>query len=308
MKIGLLQFKESKNLRSKKLPKDIKMLKEAVISLGHIPKVIRVDRCQLYYERQKPVILYGGKPFPKVDVIIPRFNALTDVTLKATIVHQLDLLGYPIIQKYTSLVRAKNKLRTLQLLTSKKIPVPKTMVVSRFEYLDTAIEKVGGEPVILKTPFGSLGKGVAIVETKRALHSAFDMLLSSPDFNSLMIQEYVKESEGKDIRVFIVDGKIVAKMERDAEGRDFRSNMALGGSGKVVKLSKQERDIARNAAKALKLKVAGVDLLRSNHGPVVMEVNCNPGLEGITETTGIDVAKKIVEYAVKFAESKNSSR
>lgn len=306
MKIGLLQFKESKNLRSKKLPKDIKMLKEAVIALGHIPKVIRVDRCQLYYERQKPVILYSGKPFPKVDVIIPRFNALSDVTLKAIIVHQLDVLGYPIIQKYTSLVRAKNKLRTLQLLTSKKIPVPKTMVVNRFEYLDTAIEKVGGEPVILKTPFGSLGKGVAIVETKRALHSAFDMLLSSPDFNSLMIQEYVKESEGKDIRVFIVDGKIVAKMERDAEGRDFRSNMALGGTGKDVKLSKKERDIARDAAKALNLNVAGVDLLRSNHGPVVMEVNCNPGLEGITETTGVDVAKKIVEYAVKFAKSRNA--
>jgi ribosomal protein S6--L-glutamate ligase len=305
MKIGILQFKEGKSIRSRKLPKDIKMIKAAVKELGHIPVIIRVDRCQLYYLRQKPEILYGGKPFPKVDVIIPRFNALTNVALKATIVDQLNVLGYPIIQKYTSLVRAKNKLRTLQILTSKKIPVPKTIVVKRFEYLDTAIEKVGGVPVIIKTPFGSLGKGVAIVETKRALHSAFDMLLSSPDFNSLMIQEYVKESEGKDVRVFIVDGKIVAKMERDAEGRDFRSNMALGGTGKDVKLNKKERDIARNAAKALRLKVAGVDLLRSNHGPVVMEVNCNPGLEGITETTGIDVAKKIVEYAVKFAEKKN---
>lgn len=306
MKIGILQFKEGSSIRSRKLPKDIKMLKQAVVELGHTPKILRVDKCQLYYKRQKPEILYAGKPFPKVDVIIPRFNALVNVSLKAIIVHQLNLLGFPVIQKYTSLVRAKNKLRTLQLLTSKNIPVPKTMVVNRFEYLDTAIEKVGDFPVIIKTPFGSLGKGVAIVETKRALHSAFDMLLTSPDFNSLMIQEYVKESEGKDLRVFIVDGKIVASMERDAEGRDFRSNMALGGSGKMVKLTKLERDIAKDAAKALKLEVAGVDLLKSNRGPVVMEVNCNPGLEGITETTGVDVAKKIVEYAIKFAKSKKA--
>lgn len=301
MKIGILQFKPGKSIRSRKLPNDIKMLQAAVKELGHTPVVIREDRCQLYYTRNQPKILYNGKKFPKVDVIIPRFNALSNVSLKATIVNQLELLGYPIIQKYTSLVRAKNKLRTLQLLTSKNIPVPKTMIVRRFEYLDTAIKAVGDFPIIIKTPFGSLGKGVAIVETKRSLLSAFDMLLSSNDFNSLMIQEYVKESEGKDVRVFIVDGKIVAKMERDAEGRDFRSNMALGGTGKDVKLTKKERDIARDAAKALKLKIAGVDLLRSNHGPVVMEVNCNPGFEGITETTGIDVAKKIVEYAVKFA-------
>lgn len=308
MKIGILQFKPGKSIRSRKLPKDIKMLKNAVKELGHTPIVIREDRCQLHYTRNQPKILYNGKKFPKVDVIIPRFNALSNVSLRATIINQLELIGIPIIQKYTSLVRAKNKLRTLQLLTAKNIPVPKTMVVRRFEYLDTAIKAVGDFPIIIKTPFGSLGKGVAIVETKRSLHSSFDMLLSSNDFNSLMIQEYVKESEGKDVRVFIVDGKIVAKMERDAEGRDFRSNMALGGSGKLVKLTKKERDIARNAAKALKLKVAGVDLLRSSHGPVVMEVNCNPGLEGITETTGIDVAKKIVEYAVKFAEKKAAKR
>jgi len=302
MKIGILQFKPGTTIRSRKLPADIKMLKKAVVELGHKPVIIREDKCQLLYTRNQPRILYNGKKFPKVDVIIPRFNALSNISLRATIAHQLDVIGIPVVQKYTSLVRAKNKLRTLQLLTSKKIPVPKTMVVRRFEYLDTAIKEVGDFPIIIKTPFGSMGKGVAIVETKRALHSAFDMLLSSPDFNSLLIQEYVKESEGKDIRVFIVGGKIVASMERDAEGRDFRSNIALGGSGKVAKLTKREREVAFAAAKVLKLKIAGVDLLRSNHGPVVMEVNCNPGLEGITETTGIDVAKKIIEYSVKFAE------
>jgi ribosomal protein S6--L-glutamate ligase len=307
MIIGLLQFKPGQTIRSRKLPADIKMLKEAVKELGHTPKILRVDKCQLYYNSKKPDVLYGGKPFPKVDVIIPRFTALTNVTLKATIVHQLHLIGIPIIQSFKSLVRAKNKLRSLQLLSNKGIPVPTTIVVKRFEYLNIAIEKVGGFPIIIKTPFGSMGSGVAIVETRRALHSAFDMLLTSPDFNSLLIQEYVEEAEGKDIRVYIVDSKILTAMERIAPEEEFRSNLALGGVGNVAKLSKEEKKIALDAAKVLDLKVAGVDILRSKHGPVVMEVNCNAGIEGITEVTGIDIAKEIVKYAVKFAKNYKKS-
>ncbi len=299
MKIALLQFRPGGSVRSRKLPSDIKMLRNAVKERGHIPKVLRVDKCQLYYTRTIPKLLYSGKPFPKVDVIIPRFSALENIALRATIVHQIEMLKMPIIQSYDSLVRAKNKLRTLQLLNEKGIQVPKTMVVSRFEYLDAAIKKIGSFPIIIKTPFGSLGKGVAIVETRRALHSAFDMLLTSPDFNSLLIQEYVAESEGKDIRVFIIDGQIVASMERDSGGRDFRSNLALGGQGKIAKLSKAEKEISLAAADALKLKVAGVDLLRSKTGPVIMEVNCNPGLEGITEVSGLDIPGMIVDYAVQ---------
>jgi ribosomal protein S6--L-glutamate ligase len=301
MRIGILQFKPGKTIRSRKLPMDIKMLKDAVKELGHTPKIIRNDKCQLYYRRRRPDILYGGKPFPKVDVIIPRFSALSNIALKASIIHQLELKGILVIENYQSLIRAKNKLRTLQFLTSKGIPVPKTIVVNRFEYLDTAIKKIGGFPIIIKTPFGSLGKGVAIVESRRALHSAFDMLLTSPDFSSLLIQEYVEEAEGKDIRVYIVDRKIVAAMERMAIGGEFRSNLAKGGEGKIAKLSKKEAEIAIAAARAFNLNVAGVDILRTKHGPVVMEVNCNAGLEGITEVTGINVAAKIVEFAAKLA-------
>ncbi len=301
MKIGILHFKPGITIRSTKLPNDVKMLKKAITEIGHTPRVIRDDKCQLYYTRKKPKVLLAGKHFPKIDVIIPRFSALENISLRAAIVQQLEVLGYPIIQSYTSLVRAKNKLRTLQLLTGNHIPVPRTLVVRRFEYLDTAIKRIGGFPIIIKTPFGSLGKGVAIVESRRALHSAFDMLLTSSDFNSLLIQEYVAESEGKDVRVFIVDGKIVAAMDRDAQGKDFRSNIALGGVGTPATLSKKEKEISLAAAEALKLKVAGVDLLRAKDGPVVMEVNCNPGLEGITEATHVDVAKLIAEYAVKYA-------
>jgi ribosomal protein S6--L-glutamate ligase len=141
------------------------------------------------------------------------------------------------------------------------------------------------------------------VESKRAMHSAFDLLLTSPDFSSLLIQEYVEEAAGKDLRVFIIGGKVIASMQRNAQGDEFRSNIALGGIGNVVQLTAEEEKISLAAAKALKLDFAGVDLLRSNRGPVVMEVNCNPGLEGITEVTGIDIAKEIVKYAISIVET-----
>jgi ribosomal protein S6--L-glutamate ligase len=279
------------------------MLRNAVKNFGHKHRIIREDKCQIYFTRTRPKLLYAGKPFPKVDVVIPRFSALSNVQLRATILQQLESLRIPVIQSYISVVRAKNKLRTLQLLTEKHIPVPRTIVVQRFEYLDTAIRRVGGFPIILKTPFGSLGKGVAIVESRRALHSAFDLLLTSPDFTSILIQEYVKEAKGKDIRVFIVDGKILTAMERVAAKGDFRSNLAQGGEGKLVNLTKEEEKISLAAAKALNLGLAGVDILRSKHGPVIMEVNCNPGIEGISKISGINIAEEIVKYSVKFAKS-----
>jgi len=307
MKIGLLQFKSGPlaPVRSKKLPNDIKMLRDAARARGHEPRVLRVDKCQLYYTRTIPKLLYAGKPFPKVDVVVPRFSMLENVSLNATIVHQIEMVKIPIIQTYDSLISAKNKLRTLQLLTERGIPVPKTMVVSRFEYLDEAIKKIGSFPIIIKTPFGSLGKGVAIVETKRSLHSSFDMLLTSPDFTSILIQEYVAEAEGKDIRVFIIDGKIVASMERDSQGRDFRSNLALGGKGSIIELTKEEKTISLAAANALGLTIAGVDILRSKTGPVIMEVNCNPGLDGITEVSGLDIPGMIIDFAVRFKNRSN---
>jgi ribosomal protein S6--L-glutamate ligase len=302
MRIGLLQFKPGATIRSRKLPSDIKMLRDEVRNLGHVSKIIRQDKCQIYFTRKNPKVLYAGKPFPKVDVVIPRVTALNNVALHATILQQLEMFKVPMLQSYKSVIRSKNKLRTLQLLTKENIPVPRTIVVQRFEYLDTAIKKVGGFPIIIKTPFGSFGKGVAIVESRRALHSAFDMLLTSPVFSSLLIQEYVEESEGKDLRVFILNGEVLASMERTANKGDFRSNLALGGAGKTAKLTRQEVQIALDAAKALKLHFAGVDLLRSKHGPVVMEVNCNPGLEGITEITGVNVAREIVKFAADFAD------
>jgi len=302
MKIGILHFKPGPTIRSRKLPSDVKMIRNAIKELGHIPKIIPEDKCQLFYTRHHAKVLYAGKAFPKVDIIIPRVSLLNNVGLNASILGQFELQGIPVLQSYKSVLRAKNKLRTLQFLSKNSIPVPVTIVVKRFEFLDVAIRKVGGFPIIIKTPFGSLGKGVAIVESRRAMHSAFDLLLTSPDFSSLLIQEYVEEAAGKDLRVFVIGGKVVASMQRNAQGDEFRSNIALGGIGNIAKLTKEEEEISLAAAKALKLDFAGVDLLRSNRGPVVMEVNCNPGLEGITEVTGINIAKKLVEYAISLVE------
>ncbi|MBN1494609.1 RimK family alpha-L-glutamate ligase [Candidatus Peregrinibacteria bacterium] len=305
MKIGILHFKPAPTLRSRRLPSDVKMLRNAVKELGHTPKVIAEDKCQLYYTRHHAKVLYAGKPFPKVDIIIPRVSLLNNVGLHASILAQFQLQGIPVLQSYKSVLRAKNKLRTLQFLSKNSIPVPITIVVKRFEFLDVAIRKVGGFPIIIKTPFGSLGKGVAIVESKRAMHSAFDLLLTSPDFSSLLIQEYVEEAAGKDLRAFVIGGKVVAAMQRNAQGDEFRSNLAQGGVGNSIKLTDEEERISLAAAEALKLDFAGVDLLRTNKGPVVMEVNCNPGLEGITEVTGKDIAKKLIKYAVSIVEKRN---
>lgn len=305
MIIGILHFKPGTTVRSRKLAPDIKMIRNAVKELGHIPKIISEEKCQLFYTRHRAKVLYNGKPFPKVDVIIPRVSLLNNVHLHASIINQFELQGMPILQNYKSILWAKNKLRTLQVLTKNHIPVPSTIVVKRFEYLDIAIRKVGGFPIIIKTPFGSLGKGVAIVESKRSLHSAFDLLLTSPDFSSLLIQEYVEEAAGKDLRVFVIGGKIVAAMERCAKEDEFRSNLALGGIGKIATLSVEEAKIALDATEAMKLDFAGVDILRSKNGPVIMEVNCNPGIEGITEVTGVNLAQEIVKLAIELVNKTN---
>jgi len=197
MIIGILHFKPGTTVRSRKLAPDIKMLRNAVKELGHIPKVISEEKCQLFYTRHRAKVLYNGKPFPKVDVIIPRVSLLNNVHLHASIINQFELQGMPILQNYKSILWAKNKLRTLQVLTKNHIPVPSTIVVERFEYLDIAIRKVGGFPIIIKTPFGSLGKGVAIVESKRALHSALIYFLLARTFLLFLYRNMLKKQRAK---------------------------------------------------------------------------------------------------------------
>ncbi|MBU1019381.1 MAG: RimK family alpha-L-glutamate ligase [Patescibacteria group bacterium] len=290
MHVGILSFRPQDG----KIAYEESRLVKAARELGYKGKVYRAYDCELYYNGGGPTILYKGKPFPKIDVMIPRVSVLNNVDLSASVVKQLELMGVPVLNSYNSILKAKNKLRTLQIMSHYNLPIPKTVVIGKNEDLKEAIKKVGGAPVIIKSPFGSLGSGVMIVESYRAAVSTVDFFGSK----IVLIQEYVKESKGKDTRVFVVGGKVVAAMERTAKKGEFRSNAALGGKGRIVSLDKEYEDLALKASGIMGLDVAGVDILTTKNGPVILEVNSNPGFEELEKATGIDVAKAMVERAV----------
>lgn len=294
MKIGILSF-----YPSRKRDKEALMLKKAAIALGHKAVVFRHTNAQLVFDQNHPRVLYRGKKLPSYDVIIPRASKVNNNDLESAIIKQFELMGVPVFNSFSSIVRAKNKLRTLQVLDHLDISIPRTVVVRKMEYINEAIDKVGGVPVIVKTPYGSLGSGVAIVESKRSLYSALDIIWGSSDL--ILIQEYIKASKGKDIRVIVVNDKVVAAMERRARKGDFRSNIGQGGSGRMVDLSEEEKEISIQATKALKLQYAGVDLIKDKDHTMVMEVNCNPGLKGISEVSPVDIPTEIIKGAVEFA-------
>jgi ribosomal protein S6--L-glutamate ligase len=285
---------------------EIQILKDKIEDMGHKMVSYGVEQCQLFFHGRKFEVLQQNKPIELCDVLIPRLDLVARTDLEVSLIKQFQLMNIPVVNRYMPTLNAKNKLRTMQILSKKGIPVPKTIVVRKFEYLDAAIEAVGGYPVILKSPFGSFGVGVIILESRRSLYSALDFIVNNVKSNMLMIQEYVAEADGSDFRAFVVGDRVVAAMRRTAKKGDFRSNLHLGGEASKVVLTKQEQSLAVKAMKALGLQVAGVDLLRSKKGPMVMEVNSNPGFVGLTNVTGIDVAKEIVKYAVQFAREQKS--
>jgi ribosomal protein S6--L-glutamate ligase len=292
-------------LLSGKTASPIRRLYDAIRALGHKPVVYKVERCQLFFDNRRADILYNNKAVKGCDVLIPRLDFCEGVDLEISIIKQFQLMGIPVINKYMPIARAKNKLRTLQMLTKNRIPVPATIVIRKFEYLDEAVKKVGDYPVIIKTPFGTEGKEVIIFESRRSLYSALDILWRQSSSGIMLIQQYVAEADGSDFRAFVVGDRVVAAMKRTAKTGDFRSNLSLGGDAVPVKLTAQEENLAIRATKVLGLDICGVDILRSKQGPVVMEMNANPGLIGITKVTGIDVAAEIIRYAAMIAHKKN---
>lgn len=296
MRVGILSFRPL----DKSISYEEGRIRTAAKELGYKPKVLRAANCGLYFDKGGLTLYYSGRKFPGLDVVIPRVSILNNVDLQSSVVRQLELVGMPVLNKYDSIVRAKNKLKTLQILSHYGIPIPKTVVIGSRDDLKSAIDRVGGAPVILKYPFGSLGSGVVIAESYRAALSTLDLLWSSAVTQIMLVQEYVKESKGKDIRIFVVGGKVVASMQRSAKKGEFRSNAALGGSGKGIEISDEYQDIAIKSARLLGLEMAGVDIIITNHGPAVLEVNCNPGFEELEEATCVDVAKAIVERAVEL--------
>lgn len=305
LQIGILDFSYISQLRSARTasistPREIKLLKKAVEDLGHVAKIYKVEKCQLFFDNRKPLILYKNKPIKGCDVLIPRVSVSGDIDLEISIVKQFKMLGIPVVNDYLPTARAKNKLRTLQILTHRGIPVPRTLIVRKLEFLDEGIETVGGYPVIIKSPFGSYGVGVAIVESRRSLYSSLDMVWKTTASSIILIQEYVAEAEGVDFRAYVIGDRVVASMQRKATKGDFRSNLHYGGEAVKVKLTAEEQHLAVRATQALGLDVGGVDLLRTKNGPVVMEVNANPGFEGLMKVTGVDIPQDMVKYAVSL--------
>lgn len=293
MKIGILSFR---SLNRRASDEELR-LKKSARAMGHTCRIFRSEAFQLVFDQKSPWLLYNGKPFPKYDVVITRPSVLTNVHLYASLVEQMDLAGILLFNRYESIIRAKNKIKTMQILDHYGIPIPKTVVLSRPDDLKQASSLVGGFPLIVKTPTGSFGNGVTIVESMRALKSF--LLWNEPNY---LLQQYVKYSNGKDIRIFVINGKVVGTMMRSAQKGEFRSNIELGGKSKPVVITDEEASIAIRSVQALDLNYGGVDLMRSKTGPLVLEVNSNPGFKGLEHSTNVDIAKALVEYAVEFAE------
>ncbi|PIT86631.1 MAG: 30S ribosomal protein S6--L-glutamate ligase, partial [Candidatus Magasanikbacteria bacterium CG10_big_fil_rev_8_21_14_0_10_43_6] len=220
----------------------------------------------------------------------------------AALVEQFALAGKPILNGYDSIMHASNKIRSQQIMAKHRIPTPLTFVVESAEYVEEVMKKIGKFPVILKQATGTHGIGIMILESKRGLQSVVDTLVDEERSSGpIIIQQYVRESAGKDIRVFVVGNKVVAAMDRIAKKKgEFRSNFSLGGKIKIASLTEEEKKIAIKCAKVFGLHWTGVDLMRSKSGPQVIEVNSDPGLKGITQATGVDVAGHIIDYAVKY--------
>jgi ribosomal protein S6--L-glutamate ligase len=279
-------------------------LREAAEARGHEVTVVDYSRCYMNITSHNPQVLFGGHRL-HFDAVIPRIGA--SLTFYGTaVVRQFEMMGVFSANESQAIIRSRDKLRSLQLLARAGIGLPVTGFARSTKDIDGLIETVGGAPLVVKLLEGTQGVGVVLAETKKAAESviaAFRQL----DAN-IMVQEFIKEAKGSDIRAFVIDGKVVASMRRQAQEGEFRSNLHRGGTASAIRLTPEERSTAVRSAKKLGLRVAGVDLLRSNHGPVVMEVNSSPGLEGIETASGVDVADKIVAFLEQAKKGRTEDR
>lgn len=296
MKIAILST--NKNLYS------TRKLLEAAQERGHECVVLDHRKCYVGIQQGKPSIHYNGQDVSDIDAIIPRIGA--SVTFYGTaIVRQFEVMGVISANHSQAIMRSRDKLRCMQILSGAGIGLPITGFARSTHDVDDLIKMVGGAPLVIKLLEGTQGIGVVLAETKKAASSVIEAFYGLG--NNILIQEYIKESRGTDIRVFIIDGKVVGAMKRTAKDGEFRSNLHRGGSAALIKLSKAERETALSAAKELGLTVCGVDMLPSDRGPLVLEVNSSPGLEGIEKATGKDIATKVIEFLEKQYAAKVSS-
>ncbi|MDP9415629.1 MAG: 30S ribosomal protein S6--L-glutamate ligase [Pseudomonadota bacterium] len=272
---------------------------EAAKARGHEIDTINHLRCTIDIASHRPKIHYHGKALGKYDAVIPRIGA--SVTFFGTaVVRQFEMMRVYCLNESVAISRSRDKLRSLQLLSRKGIGLPVTVFAHKTSNADDIVRLAGGAPVVIKLLEGTQGIGVVLGETPKAAASIIEAFGGVN--TNILVQEYVAEAKGEDIRCIVIGDKVVASMIRRGKEGDFRSNLHRGGSAKAIRVTPQERATAIAAAKVMGLNVCGVDMLRSNHGPVVMEVNSSPGLEGVETATGVDVAGKIIEFIEKNAQ------
>jgi ribosomal protein S6--L-glutamate ligase len=279
-------------------------LKEAAEERGHTLDIINTLRCYMNIASRRPEVYYNGEKLPLYDAVIPRIGA--SVTFYGlAVLRQFEMMGVYPLNESVGIGRSRDKLRSMQLLARDGIGLPVTTFAHDPKQTEEVIRLAGGAPVVVKLLEGTQGIGVVLADTERSAKSVIEAFRGA-DVN-IMVQEFIKEAGGTDIRALVVGGKVVAAMKRTGAEGEFRSNLHRGGSAMSIKISPEERATAIRAAKSMGLNVCGVDMLRSNHGPVVMEVNSSPGLEGVENATGIDIAGKIIEFIEKNAKP-NSTR
>ena len=266
-------------------------LVEAGNKLGHNVRVIDYMRCYMNITSRKPTIFYGGESLGKVDAVIPRIGA-SNTFYGTAVVKQFEMMDSYCVNTSDAIANSRDKLRSLQILAEAGINMPITGFASHTKDIEGVIESVGSTPLIMKLLQGTQGQGIVLAETRKAAESvmsAFRQLDAD-----IMVQEFIKESGGKDIRAFVVGDEVVASMKRIAPVGEFRSNVHRGGTMEKVQLTSEEENMAVNASRILGLSIAGVDLMRSNRGPLILEVNSSPGLQGIESCSEVDVAEKII--------------
>ncbi len=277
-----------------------KRLVEEANKRGHEVEIIKYKNCYISIEQGSNQVFYKGEPLGKYDAIIPRIASYM-TKYGTAIVRQLEMQGEYCLSRSLAITRARDKLRSTQLLAKYNIDIPKTVVSRDSGDIDQLLDQLGGAPVIIKLASGTHGNGVVLAETKKAAKSTLQAFyLTNEQGTNILLQEFIKESAGTDIRAFVVGAKVVASMKRQSLDDDFRSNLHKGGSGTPIKLTPEEEKVAIKAAKVMGLSIAGVDIMRSERGPLVLEVNASPGF-GIEKVTGRNVAGKIIEYVERNA-------
>ncbi|MFU8811347.1 MAG: 30S ribosomal protein S6--L-glutamate ligase [Balneolaceae bacterium] len=278
-------------------------LVEAAELRGHTTTVLDHLKCDIVIEKDHPAIYHKGEKIDNADAVIPRIGA--SVTFYgASVVRQFEMMGVPTVIESQALTRSRDKLRSLQILARSGVGLPKTVFTNYSKETKKIIDSVGGTPLIVKLLEGTQGYGVVLAPTRKAAESIIEAFHSMKA--RVIVQEFIEEAKGADIRAFVIGKKVVGAMKRQGKEGEFRSNLHQGGSGSLIKLSKEERQAALTAASAMGLSVAGVDMLQSGRGPLVLEVNSSPGLEGIERTTNKDIATGIISYVEELVQKERS--